>query len=124
MPRFSKETMSGYDLDEELFFKEVDGRRYMLNSIGQILLACNTCGCESSGHFECLDGHGPLEKVALEDLEHWRQLWTLNGLEVVSAKERRVIRLEIEQSSPGRPHFYNRTEADFPLGYVEPRHHH
>lgn len=120
MPRFDRDDDRGYDLDEELFFVRINEVHYLLNSAAKPLRACPDCGDEN-----CEDeAHSGLQLVPMGELATWRALWVRTGSELVAVDTRRNNRLEREKREPGTPHFFDRTEADFPLGYVEPRHHH
>lgn len=128
MPRFYKEHARGYDLDLELPFLEANGVRYHLGSAGSMIWCCPVCGAE---HFRipisvdidrpehCFDGHGPMELLTLNDVDRWDGLYASLGIKTTSVETRRAARIADEGARPWYWQFGNKTEADFPLGYVK-----
>lgn len=121
MPRYRPESPLGYDLDLELAFVMIDGKKCQVGSAGSILLMCPTCGAARfrtsyrPGQETCWDGHGALEPVGLDDLDRWNKI---NPITTTKA-ERKVRRLEDEAIRPWNWVFGDLTEADFPEGFAE-----
>jgi hypothetical protein len=125
MPRYYKDHAGGYDLDLELPFIEQNGVRYLLGSAGSLIVACPKCGEEHfrdrrSEHERCFTCCGPMEMVALADLRaKWDPLWEASGIPIIPVNARRAQRLKEEAERPWNWIFGNKTEADYPLGYVK-----
>ncbi len=124
MPRYYAEHAKGYDLTEELPFIEIDGERYQLGTAGSLILICPTCGRErfrdrhDPGE-RCWNGHGPLVKLNLKDRPKYHAMWLAQGDTLTTVEERKAIRLKEEAERPWNWVFGDKTEADFPAGYVK-----
>jgi hypothetical protein len=128
MPRYYAEFGRGYDLTLELPFLEADGKRYQLASAGSLIWCCKTCAAQ---HFRdpivvnkdrpenCYDGHGPMTLMCLDDLPKWHELYEALGIKTTTPAERKALRLEDEVARPWNWVFGDKTEADFPEGYVK-----
>jgi hypothetical protein len=125
VPRYYKEHARGYDLDEELPFIMIDGEKCQLGSAGSLILVCSTCGEE---HFRdahainrdhCFKGHGPMGPLKFTDLPKYRAMWEAKGDTIISIEQRRAERLADEKARPWDWQFGEKTEADFPRGYVK-----
>jgi hypothetical protein len=127
MPRYYKEYPRGYDLDLELPFIENDGERFQLGSAGSVILVCPTCGHErfrehANPRETCWNGHGPLKPLPLrgELKDSLHKKWLRRGDTFTTVEERRAKRLKDEEiDGPRNWVFGNKTEADFPSGYVK-----
>jgi hypothetical protein len=126
MPRFYAEHARGYDLGHELPFVEIDGKRCLLGSAGSLILGCDRCGAE---HFRewadpndtCFICRGHVMRpMHLDDLATvWRPLWEATGGSHTTVEERKAQRLKLEAEFPRHWQFGDKTEADFPSGYVK-----
>lgn len=126
MPRFYKEHARGYDLDLELPFIEIDGERCQLGTAGSLILICQNCGSE-----RFREDHHPGEtcwtcpgKIAMvkhtfRDRPKFLAMWEANGEKLTTVAERKAERLKEEVERPWNWVFGDKTEADFPLGYVK-----
>jgi hypothetical protein len=125
MPRYYKEHQRGYDLTEELPFIEIDGEKYQLGSAGSLILICPQCGHERFREHHhpgetCWTCKGvPMEKLRLADLPKYRAMWTAQGDTLTTVEQRKAQRLQEEVERPWNWVFGDKTEADFPLGYVK-----
>ena len=124
MPRYYKDHNRGYDLTEELPFFEVDEVKYILGGAGSFILVCTKCGNErfreriTDGELRtsCFHCHGDVEPLSFDNLDRYRKLW---GESVVPVSELKAERLKREAENPWGWKFGDKTEADFPLGYVK-----
>lgn len=124
MPRFYQEHARGYDLNMEVPFIEVDGQRVKMGSAGSIIMACETCGEE---HFReqispnecCFQGHGQMKPLTFALADKLRPVLEAQGVTFTTVEQRRSDRLEREKARPWDWVFGDKTEADFPLGYVK-----
>lgn len=123
MPRFYKEYGRGYDLDRELPFCDVpDVGRVQLGTAGSYIMVCKTCGDE---HFReqmlsyCFNGHGKMVPLTFELGDELRPMLEEQGITFTTVEQRKAKRLEEEKARPWNWVFGDKTEADFPLGYVK-----
>ncbi len=124
MPRYYKDHKRGYDLDLELPFLESNGVKYCLGSSDSFILVCMECGEE---HFRerpaipgnCFQGCGPMVPLTFDNREQALKIWEQNGGRITTVQERKQIRLDDEERRPWHWQFGDKTEADFPLGYVK-----
>ena len=62
-----------------------------------------------------------MHPIRFGELEHYRTLWLAQGDTLIAKEARREARPEREVTHPGGWIFGDKTEADFPLGYVRER---
>ena len=123
MPRYYKNHGRGYDLDRELDFCDVEGiGRVQTGNAGSFILICTTCLEE---HFRCelrswcFAGHGPMTPLTFELADQLQPTLEARGVRFTTVEYRRRRRLEREAQRPWDWVFGERTEADYPLGYVK-----
>lgn len=126
MPRYYAEHARGYDLTEELPFIEIDGERCQLGTAGSLILICPLCGRERFREFHdpsetCwrCPGRVKMEKLTFASLPKYRAMWTAQGDALTTVAERKADRLKEEAVKPWHWVFGDKTEADFPDGYVK-----
>jgi hypothetical protein len=126
MPKYYKEHARGYDLDLEFEFIEIDGVRCQLGTAGSVILVCPTCGAERfrerPSHLEtCWKGHGEMVPLPLrgELRDKLHAMWCESGDTFTTVEERKARRLEDEAKRPWNWVFGDKTEVDFPEGYVK-----
>ncbi len=128
MPRYYAEHARGYDLTEELPFIEIDGERCLEGSAGSLILGCRVCGAErfrerADPNETCWTA-GPcrgqvMQPIKFSEREHYHKLWLANGDTIIPVAERKAERLKLEAERPWGWQFGDKTEADYPLGYVK-----
>lgn len=127
MPLYYKGFPRGYDLDKETPFETCDGKRLQLGSADSFILCCMKCGDERfrdriSPHERCFTCHGPMEPRDIDNDEQRKilhDIWTAKGDKIYSTEELKRHRLEKEATKPWDWIFGDKTETDFPLGYVK-----
>lgn len=128
MPRFYRNHGGGYDLDRELPFREVEGiGRCQLGSADSFILICRQCFAErfrDSVWLElqqpCYRCGGPVSVLTFELADQLRPDMEARGIKFTTVAYRRRKRLEREATHPHDWVFGEKTEADFPEGYVKP----
>lgn len=124
MPRYYKQHPRGYDLDRELPFCEIDGRRVQMGTAGSIIMVCEVCGEQHfrehvSQYESCFKGHGQMQPLTFDLADKLRPMLQAQGVKFTPVAERKAERLEDEQRRPWSWIFGDKTEADFQNGYVK-----
>jgi hypothetical protein len=137
MPRYSNSTLYGYDLNTELEVCyanfDIGAPAYILGSQGSFILVCPNCGNERyrttfpfgeknklddhvSAYEHCFTCQIPMIVYSTLNRERIHSIW--KDLKTIEALKQE--RLQRESCSAGQMIcFGNKTEADFPKGYVE-----
>lgn len=123
MPRYSKDDEYGYDLDRELAFCELAGVRVLAEG-RQIILICRQCLRELSMHpahppavaFHCHER--PMRPFTFDLFDQLQPTMRAVGLKPTTVEYRRGKRLEREAADREGRVFGQKTEADYPHGYV------
>lgn len=120
MPRFYEDHPRGYDLDLELSFYEAEGVKYCLGSVGSFIMVCEACGSERFRDRltseNCFCGHGLMVPLTFENMT---KIPLPDGSRETTIEERRDMRLKAEAENPWRWIFGEKTEADYPRGFVK-----
>jgi hypothetical protein len=120
MPRFRPESPFGYDLNIEMAFVLIDGRKCEATTLLHfVILMCPQCGSQAirDGYWrnEACSCGGEKAPVAFDDHD---KLNKVNPI-ISTVEQRKAKRLEEEAARPWNWVFGDLTEADFPDGFAE-----